>query len=116
MTQNPLQKIERERKEAIKIENNIAKNILKQFNNKNVYDEEGFPIPKIFYKKQKGKMSGILTIRCGDCKEKVKICNNVLNNASLEINGVLASKGIWRKILLPLFKKKKILFSKEKKY
>ena len=103
-TKTPIaKKIERERKEAIKIEKKVARDILKQFNYKDAYDEEGFPIPKISYKKPKDGRVGIFTITCGDgCKNRVKISDNVLSNSSLEINGVIASKKIWKKILLPL--------------
>ena len=69
--------------------------------NKRKYDNKGFPIPKVFYRKAIEKMSPKCLIKCGDCSNKFEI---YYGEEDLEINGVLASKKEWKKILLPLLR------------
>lgn len=65
------------------------------------HDKKGLPVPRIFYRKSIGKMSPRYLIKCGDCKNKLEI---YYGEEDLEINGVLASKKEWKKILIPLLK------------
>jgi hypothetical protein len=70
--------------------------------------------PRVKYYPQKKKRLPKVVVRCGcGCGNKVEIyvyedvVNGVVVNSDLEINGVLADTGEWRKILLPILKKHK---------
>lgn len=63
----------------------------------------GFPVPRVFRRKARGKRSARLLIKCGDCDQKFEI-HYGSEGEDLEIAGVLASIENWRKILLPLLK------------
>ena len=63
--------------------------------------DDWLPVPSIFHRKSKGKISPRYLIKCGDCKNKLEIYHG---DEDLEINGVLASKKEWKKILIPLLK------------
>jgi len=63
----------------------------------------GYPIPRIHYRKARGKESARLLIKCGDCPNKFEIYYGP-DGDDLEIAGVLASMENWRK-LLPLLKR-----------
>jgi hypothetical protein len=47
---------------------------------------------------------GVLTVRCGCCDERFKIC---YSQDGLEIAGVMASLDQWRKLLGPLLRRGK---------
>ena len=63
---------------------------------------DGYPVPRVFRRKARGKRSARLLIKCGDCDQKFDIHH--AEGEDLEIAGVLASIENWRKILLPLLK------------
>ena len=65
---------------------------------------DGFPVPRVFRRKARGKKSARLLIKCGDCDQKFEIHYGPEGD-DLEIAGVLASVETWRAILLPLLKK-----------
>jgi hypothetical protein len=65
---------------------------------------DGYPVPRVYRRKARGKKSARLLIKCGDCDEKFEIYYGP-DSEDLEIAGVLASVENWRKILLPLLKK-----------
>jgi hypothetical protein len=65
---------------------------------------DGYPMPRVYYRKPSGKKSARLLIKCGDCQEKFEIYYDP-DGEDLEIAGVLASVENWRKILLPLLKR-----------
>jgi len=65
---------------------------------------DGFPVPRVYRRKPRGKKSARLLIKCGDCDEKFEIHYGP-EGEDLEIAGVLASVENWREILLPLLKK-----------
>lgn len=65
---------------------------------------DGYPVPRVYRRKARGKKSARLLIKCGDCDQKFEIyCRP--EGEDLEIAGVLASVDNWRRILLPLLKK-----------
>jgi hypothetical protein len=66
--------------------------------------EDGYPIPRVFHRKARGKKSARLLIKCGDCPNKFEIYY-APQGEDLEIAGVLASVENWRRILLPLLKR-----------
>jgi hypothetical protein len=66
--------------------------------------EDGYPVPRVFQRKARGKNSARLLIKCGDCPNKFEIYYGP-QGEDLEIAGVLASVENWRRILLPLLKK-----------
>jgi hypothetical protein len=57
---------------------------------------------RVWHKKQRGKQSARILIKCGDCSNQLEIYYG--NDEFLEIGGVGASKKEWAKILLPLLK------------
>jgi hypothetical protein len=65
---------------------------------------DGYPVPRIYHRKARGKKSARLLIKCGDCENKFEIYYGP-QGEDLEIAGVLASVKNWRRILLPLLKK-----------
>ena len=65
---------------------------------------DGFPVPRVYRRKARGKKSARLLIKCGDCDQTFEIHYGP-EGEDLEIAGVLASIENWRKILLPLLKK-----------
>ena len=65
---------------------------------------DGFPVPRVFHRKARGKKSARLLIKCGDCDQKFEIHYGP-EGEDLEIAGVLASVETWRAILFPLLKK-----------
>src|SRR5947209_1001420 len=65
---------------------------------------DGYPVPRIFHRKVRGKKSARLLIKCGDCPNKFEIFYGP-DGDDLEIAGVLTSIENWRKILLPLLKR-----------
>ncbi len=65
---------------------------------------DGFPVPRVYHRKARGKRSARLLIKCGDCDNKFEIYYGA-QGEDLEIAGVLASVAAWREILLPLLKK-----------
>ena len=75
-----------------------------KWNHKMNHYRNGLPIPRIYHKKAQDKKDARYLIKCGDCNESVEIYYGPAENG-LEINGVLASKKDWRKILLPLLRK-----------
>ena len=64
----------------------------------------GYPVPRIYHRKARGKKSARLLIKCGDCENKFEVYYGP-QGEDLEIAGVLASVKNWRRILLPLLKK-----------
>src|SRR5438270_6119330 len=65
---------------------------------------DGYPLPRVYRRKARGKKSARLLIKCGDCDQKFEIhCGP--EGEDLEIAGVLASVETWRDILFPLLKK-----------
>ena len=64
---------------------------------------DGYPVPRVFRRKARGKKSARLLIKCGDCDQKFEI-HCAPGAEDLEIAGVLASVENWKKILLPLLK------------
>jgi hypothetical protein len=62
---------------------------------------DGYPVPRVYRRKARGKKSARLLIKCGDCDQKFEI-HYEPGDEDLEIAGVLASVENWRKILLPL--------------
>lgn len=64
---------------------------------------DGYPVPRVYRRKARGKQSARLLIKCGDCDNKFEIHYGP-ESEDLEIDGVLASVENWRKILLPLLK------------
>ena len=65
---------------------------------------DGYPVPRIYHRKARGKKSARLLIKCGDCENKFEIYYGP-QGEDLEIAGVLASVEKWREILLPLLEK-----------
>src|SRR5258708_28708180 len=65
---------------------------------------DGYPVPRIYHRKARGKKSARLLIKCGDCENKFEIYYGP-RGEDLEIAGVLASVENWREILVPLLKK-----------
>jgi hypothetical protein len=65
---------------------------------------DGYPVPRVYHRKARGKKSARLLIKCGDCGNKFEIYYGP-QGEDLEIAGVLASVENWRRILLPLLKK-----------
>src|SRR5439155_22307515 len=65
---------------------------------------DGFPVPRVYRRKARGKKSARLLIKCGDCDQKFEIHYGP-EGEDLEIAGVLASIETWRAILFPLLKK-----------
>jgi hypothetical protein len=65
---------------------------------------DGYPVPRVYHRKSRGKKSARLLIKCGDCDQKFEIYYGP-QGEDLEIAGVLASVENWREILLPLLKK-----------
>ncbi len=65
---------------------------------------DGFPVPRVYRRKARGRKSARLLIKCGDCNQKFEIHYGPEGD-DLEIAGVLASIENWREILLPLLKK-----------
>lgn len=65
---------------------------------------DGYPIPRIYHRKIRGKKSARLLIKCGDCPNTFEIYYGP-DGDDLEIAGVLASIENWRKIFLPLLKR-----------
>lgn len=68
------------------------------------HDKDGNPIPRIYRRASKGKRSPRLLVKCGDCQQSLEIYYGHDRGVDfgIEINGVLASREEWRKILLPL--------------
>lgn len=64
---------------------------------------DGYPVPRVYRRKARGKKSARLLIKCGDCDQKFEIHYGP-GSEDLEIAGVLASVENWKKILLPLLK------------
>jgi hypothetical protein len=64
---------------------------------------DGYPVPRVYRRKARGKKSARLLIKCGDCDQKFEIHYGP-GSEDLEIAGVLASVENWQKILLPLLK------------
>ncbi len=81
---------------------------MKKYNHKKNQYQDGIPIPRVYHSKAKGKKSARYLIRCGDCKESLKIYYDPRKKDAkmygIEIGGVLASEKDWRRILLPLLK------------
>src|SRR3982074_3529985 len=65
----------------------------------------GYPAPRVYRRKGRGKQSARLLIKCGDCDQKFKIYYGP-EGEDLEIAGVLASVENGREILLPLLQKR----------
>ena len=65
---------------------------------------EGYPVPRVYHRKARGKQSARLLIKCGDCDSKFEIYYGP-DGEDLEIAGVLASVANWREILMPLLKR-----------
>lgn len=65
---------------------------------------DGYPVPRIYHRKARGKKSARLLVKCGDCDNRFEIYYGP-QDEDLEIAGVLASVENWRRILLPLLKK-----------
>jgi len=65
---------------------------------------DGYPIPRVYHRKARGKKSARLLIKCGDCDKQFEIYHGP-DGQDLEIAGVLASVENWRKILSPLLSK-----------
>jgi hypothetical protein len=65
--------------------------------------DDGYPVPRVYRRKARGRKSARLLIKCGDCDEKFEIYYGP-DSEDLEIAGVLASVENWRKILMPLLK------------
>jgi hypothetical protein len=61
----------------------------------------GFPVPRVYHRKARGKRSARLLIKCGDCDQKFEIYYGP-DGEDLEIAGVLASVANWHEILLPI--------------
>jgi hypothetical protein len=57
---------------------------------------------RIFHRRGVGKQSPRFLVKCGCCESSVKI---YYGDEILEINGVCASLGEWRQLLLPLLGK-----------
>ena len=68
-----------------------------------VADENGFCIPRCYWRKAKCKRSPSVNIKCGDCDEKVEIS---YGNDWLEINGVIASTRWWKQLFEYLMREK----------
>lgn len=64
---------------------------------------DGYPVPRVYHRKARGKQSAHLLIKCGDCDGKFEIYYGP-DGEDLEIAGVLASVENWRDILLPLLR------------
>lgn len=64
---------------------------------------DGYPVPRVYRRKARGKKSARLLIKCGDCDQTFEIHYGP-GSENLEIAGVLASVENWKKILLPLLK------------
>lgn len=63
----------------------------------------GYPVPRVYHRKARGKKSARLLIKCGDCDNKFEIYYGP-EGEDLEIAGVLASTANWQRIFLPLLK------------
>ena len=69
-------------------------------------DGEGGWRLRVYDRKSIGTKSARLRIKCGCCDQAVDI---YYDQDGLEINGVHASLAEWKKILLPLLKRQKIV-------
>ncbi|NOZ77343.1 MAG: hypothetical protein GXO65_06735 [Euryarchaeota archaeon] len=69
--------------------------------NKKMFQNDGVGGYKlrVWHRKGEGKMSPRYLIKCGDCSNGLEV---YYGGGFLEICGVHASLGEWRKILLPL--------------
>ncbi len=80
----------------------LERNNLKHFNKlRYQYDNSGIPIPRVYYRAQRGKRSPRFLVKCGDCDRFVEIYYDH-EDEGIEINGVFTSREQWKKILLPL--------------
>ena len=81
---------------------------MKKYNHKKNQYQSGIPMPRFYHRKAQGKKSARYLIKCGDCKESLKIYYEPKKKDAemygIEIGGVLASRKEWRKIFLPLLK------------
>ncbi len=83
---------------------------MKQKNNKKIgqQDLEGYGVKlRIWHRKRQKRQSARYLIKCGCCDEKVEIYYDDEEDMgekfqTLEIGGVNASIGEWKRILLPL--------------
>jgi hypothetical protein len=64
---------------------------------------DGYPVPRIYHRKARGRNRRDCWIKGGDCDNKFEVYYGP-QGADLEIAGVLASAKNWRRILLPLLK------------
>ena len=72
---------------------------MKKHNTKKLQDDRqnaGTFIPRVYVRKAKGKKAAVHTVKCGCCDEYVKI---VMDESGIEINGVMASRSEWAKLL-----------------
>jgi hypothetical protein len=60
---------------------------------------DGYPMLRLWHRKTRGHSGPRLLIKCGDCDRALEV---FYGGESLEIGGVHASVGEWRKVLLPL--------------
>ncbi len=64
-------------------------------------DEQGYWKLRIWHRRAHNKKSPRLLVKCGCCDSKFEI---YYDDEELEIAGVLASKGEWRRLFGPLLK------------
>lgn len=58
---------------------------------------------RIWHKKSRGKHLPVVTVKCGDCNESLRIeYDHEKEIPTLEINGVFGTVEMWEEILLPL--------------
>ena len=66
---------------------------------------DGYSALRVYHRKQRGRKSARLLIKCGDCDEKLEIYYDP-KGRDIEIAGVFGSVENWREILLPLLKRR----------
>ena len=78
------------------------------------FDNKKLGAPRLYWKKEKGKKSGCVTVKCGDCNNKVEIyipnkfeIQREGKDATLEIGGVIGSIEFWQKLLDEIIKRVK---------
>ena len=67
-------------------------------NQKKYKNYKQYPLPRLYWTKQKGKISSSVLIKCGDCENKFRIYYDE-NDKALEINGVIAHIDCWKVLL-----------------
>lgn len=74
---------------------------MKKLNNKKmcIYTPEGAPLPRVYRRKERGKKSARILVKCGDCEHKIEVYPDCdITPGMIEIGGVLAHRDHWKQI------------------